>query len=244
MISVEEAEKLNSNEVLSLLFRSGLTTSAIITDISGRGLGLTILQEKVEKLGGVVSVETNPNVGTTFRILLPLTLATFRGVLVRVKEQLFVLPTINVDRTMRVADDEIKTVENKETIQMNGHTTPLLWLADVLELPRSSTETHVNRRSVIVLGSAERRMAFLVDEVLNEQEVLAKSLGNQLSRVRNIAGAAILGTGKAVTILNVSDLMKSALKVHSHLLRPSSKRRNKRENRFLLRKIQSPPEHS
>ena len=214
MISQDEAVELNTQEMLSLVFRSGLTTSTRITDISGRGLGLAILLEKVEKLGGGVSVETNPHTGTSFRILLPSTLATFRGVLVRVKEEVFVIPTINIDRVIRITPEDISTVENKETISLNGRIIPIVRLSDVLEFPRSR-EVESQKRPAVILGSGDRRLAFIVDDVLNEQEILAKTLGSQLARVRNIAGGAILGTGKTVTILNVPDLMKSALQIHA-----------------------------
>lgn len=225
ILSQEEADRLDEQEALSLIFQSGVSTSPIITDISGRGLGLAIVREKVEKLGGIVFCESKPNVGTTLRIVLPLTLATFRGVLVRLDAHLFVLPTTNVDRIVRIKNDEIKTVENRETISLNGEVVSLVRLCDVLELQipptpplvKGGREDFIGEESkfihVFVLKSAEKRIAFSVDEVLNEQEVLVKSLGKQLSRVRNIAGATVLGTGKVVPILNVPDLMKSAVKV-------------------------------
>jgi two-component system chemotaxis sensor kinase CheA len=214
VILQEEAEKMNEQEVLALIFQSGVSTSPIITDISGRGLGLAIVREKVEKLGGIVSCESKPNVGTTLQVILPMTLATFRGVLIRLNEHLFVLPTTNVDRIVRIKHDEIKTIENKETISLNGRTIPLVPFHIVLELPQKENKAEGHEFvTVLVLGTAEKRIAFSVDEVLNEQEVMVKSLGSQLSRVRNIAGATVLGTGKVVPILNVTDLMKSAVKV-------------------------------
>ena len=213
-ISPEEAAGLDEKEVLSLVFRSGVSTSPLITDISGRGLGLAIVQEKVEKLGGTISVETKAGAGTTFRIVLPLSVATFRGILVRVDEDLFVLPTAGVDRLLRAGPEEIKTVENRETIQLNGQALSLVRLGRVLELPQKKpTSDSVDKRPVVILGSGETLIAFLVDEILAEQEVLVKGFGQQLGRVRNIAGATVLGTGKVVPILNVSDLMRAAVRV-------------------------------
>jgi two-component system chemotaxis sensor kinase CheA len=228
ILSADAAEKLDPQETLSLIFQSGLSTSPIITDISGRGLGLAIVREKVEKLGGVVSVDTQAHVGTTFRLLAPLTLATFRGVLVRVREHLFVLPTSNVERVVRVSKEEIKTVENRETIRLDGQIVSLVGLGDVLGLPArsndparsgdfsrpssASQDAPADHLPVVVLASAEKRIAVHVDEVLAEQEVLVKGLGKQLSRVRNIAGATVLGTGKVVPVLNILDLMKSAVR--------------------------------
>jgi len=220
LVSQAEADKLNEREVLSFIFQSGISTSPFVTDISGRGLGLAIVREKVEKLGGLISVETYPHQGSTFRILLPLTFATFRGVLVQVGEQVFVVPSANVERVARIRREAVKTVGNRETITLDDRVVPLVGLAEVLELPQGEKkpEASPGREDpefilVFVLGTAERRIAFGVDKVLNEQEVLVKSLGRQLSRVRNIAGATILGTGKAVPILNVPDLLKSAVKL-------------------------------
>jgi len=214
IISQEEANKLGEQELLWLIFQSGVTTSSIITDISGRGLGLAIVYEKVQKLGGEVFVETTPDTGATCRILLPLTLATFRGVLVRAGQQVFVVPTANVEKAVRVKKDDIKTVENREAIELDGRAVPLVWLEDALELPRESKRKDDSQFILaFVVDSDENRIAFGVDEVLNEQEVLVKSLGENLSRVRNIGGATVLPTGEVVPIISVPDLMKSAVKV-------------------------------
>jgi two-component system chemotaxis sensor kinase CheA len=221
-ISQDAAEKLDAQELVSLIFHSGVTTSPMITDISGRGLGLAIVREKVEKLGGVVSVDTQPHVGTTFRLRLPLTLATFRGVLVRVDEYAFVLPTLNVLRALRVRHAAIQTVENRETIQVDGGVLSLVRLGDALGLPLRkqsalaiSTMSDIVRDtlSIVILASADKRMAFQVDEVLDEQQVMVKGLGKQLKRVRNVAGVTVLGNGKVVPVLNVADLMRSALRI-------------------------------
>ena len=214
VISEKEANQLDNQGALLLIFESGVSTSPIITDISGRGLGLAIVREKIEKLGGLISVETTPGTGTSFRLLLPITLSTFRGVLVQTNEQLFVVPTANVERSVRIKKEEIKTVENKETISLDGRTIPLVRLDDVLELPRKkSADNNSEFVFLLVLSKAGKSIAFSVDNILDEQEVLIKSLGHQLTRVRNISGATVLGSGQVVPILNVPDLMKSAVKV-------------------------------
>jgi two-component system chemotaxis sensor kinase CheA len=221
LIAHSESEPLKEQELLSLIFRSGVSTSPTITDISGRGLGLAIVREKAEKLGGVISVDTSPDVGTTFRIVLPLTLATFRGVLVQVAEHLFVLPLTQVERVMRVNKADITTVESREMLQLNGQVVPLIRLQDALELPRMNTsDASVESIPAVVLAAAEKRIAFAVEAVLGEQEVLVKRLGPQLPRVRNIAGATVLGTGRVVPVLNVSDLLKSAVRAGAAVASP------------------------
>ncbi len=223
IIPAGEARKLDVKQTLSLIFESGISTSEIITDISGRGLGLAIVRDKVQKLGGLVSVDSQIGSGTSFHLVLPLTLATFRGVLVRALTHLFVLPSSHVERAIRVNIDEIKTIENRETLELDGHILSLVRLSKVLELPQrnngASASRHLekstaaaNKISVLILSSAEKRIAVQVDEVLAEEEVLVKGLGSQLRRVRNIAGATVLGAGTVVPVLNIADLIESAVR--------------------------------
>jgi two-component system, chemotaxis family, sensor kinase CheA len=214
-ISREEAACLDTRDCLSLVFRSGITTSPIITDLSGRGLGLAIVRERVEKLNGMVSVDSKPGIGTTVKMVAPLTIATFRGVLVRVGEHLFFLPSANIEKVARVRRDEIRTVENRETILLDDQTVSLVRLGAVLELSGAEMRQQDEGPYIQVafLRSAGKLMAFLVDEILHEQEVLVKNLGPQLCRVRNIGGATLLGNGKVAPIVNVQDLMISAIKI-------------------------------
>jgi two-component system chemotaxis sensor kinase CheA len=208
IVPPEEARKLTEQDVLSLVFQSGVSTSPIITDISGRGLGLTIVREKIEKLGGQVSIETHRHRGTTIRMILPITVATFRGVLVTAAERPFIIPTTDVERTVRIKREEIRTVENRDTLSLEGIAIPLVKLSDVLELSERNGESSVI--TALILESQGKRIGFSVDEILTEQEILIKSMSRPLSRVRNIAAATILGSGKVVPVLNVSDLVKSA----------------------------------
>src|SRR5882762_6420410 len=138
------------------------------SEISGRGLGLAIVREKAEKVGGAVSVETQPGVGTTFRLILPLTLARFRGVLVRVGESVFVLPARHVLSVLRVSRDEIKSAENRETIQIKGRAASVVRLSDVLEITQTSTDADPKRNvPVLVLAWAGEQIGFVVDEKSN-----------------------------------------------------------------------------
>jgi two-component system, chemotaxis family, sensor kinase CheA len=227
LVSEAEAGKFDEAAAQSLVFKSGFSTSPIITDLSGRGLGLAIVREKVEKLGGTVGAESTQGKGTLFRLVLPLTLATRRGILVQSGGRFFVLPTTHVERVVSVRPGEIKTVGGRETFMLDGEAVSLARLADSLGLPAtpgpaktSAHERNGNARSAetrasamtpaVVLRAGDRRIAFIVDAIIDEQEVLVKSLGPQLVHVPNVSGATVLGNGKVVPILNVVDLLRSS----------------------------------
>lgn len=212
MLSEREARTMSNQEALALIFRSEVSTADIITDLSGRGLGLAIVQEKVDKLGGHIAVESVPYQSTSFKISLPVTLATFRGILTKVGDRLFVIPTSSVERVLRAKRDSIKTVENRYTIVLNGRVLRFFELADLLELPSEPNREEPTLVPTIVVTHGKKVIALGVGDVVSEQEVLVKSLGKQLSRIRNVGGATVLASGEIVTILNVSDLVKSAMR--------------------------------
>lgn len=234
-VSEDAIDKLREREILPLIFESGISTSDIITDLSGRGLGLAIVREKIERLGGAVGIESQSGIGTTFRIVLPLTLATFRGVLVRAGAQLFVLPQHNVECVLRVHAQDIRSVENRATISFKQQALALARLDEVLELDgqeTAETADGIIQAAILTLGA--ERIAFQVDEVLGEQEVLLKMLGRQLARVRNVAGACALGTGQVVPVLNVADLLKSAMRQTPARHAPATQRMEALPQRTIL----------
>jgi two-component system chemotaxis sensor kinase CheA len=208
----EGRDGFDERETLALVFQSGVSTSSVISDISGRGLGMAIVREKIERLGGTVALETKPGAGTLIRMIVPSTLATIRGVLVRAGGRIFVLPLHNVECVLCLAATEIRSVENRENIFYNSKAVALARLSDVLELPvKTAQDDPAGNIRIAILNIEAIRIAFQVDEILGEQEVLVKMLGWQLARVRNVAGACVLGTGQLVPVLNPADLIKSAV---------------------------------
>lgn len=211
LLTPADAERLSRQDTLMLIFQSAVSTSSRVSELSGRGLGLAIVREKTEQMGGRVSLETRSGQGTSFRIVLPLSLATFRGILVQAGGQMFVIPTVNVERVVRIGRGDLKSVENREAIQFAGQSLALARLHAILELPAPAQEGTAAFPAV-VLAVGDRRLAVGVDKVIEEKEVLVKGLGKQLARVRNVGGATVLGSGAVVPILNPVDLVQSAIR--------------------------------
>jgi two-component system chemotaxis sensor kinase CheA len=213
LLRMGEAEKLSETEVAHLIFNSGLSTSRIITDISGRGVGMDVVRQNVEELHGTLEVDFKPNQGTTFTMTLPLTLASSRGLLVRAGEQNFALPLTSVERMLQIKANTIASVEGKEAITYQGKAVAVAWLADLLELPAGSRDA--NQLTVVIVAVAEKRLGLIVDDLVGEQEVVIKNLGRQLAKVGGIAGATILGSGEVILVLHVADLIKLAARTPS-----------------------------
>lgn len=215
VVSGQKLDQMNDQEILNLIFRSGVTTSQMITDLSGRGLGMAIVAAKVEGLGGSITIESEAGQGTRFVISLPLSLSTFRGVVVRVYSQLFVVPTSAIERVIRINTHDIMYAESKPFLSLNGENIALIKLADTLGLTeRRQRQTNEFNFPVLIVTMAHRKIGFLVDEVLAEQEGVVKDLGPQLIHVRNLAGATVLGSGQVIPILHVPELIESVMNLH------------------------------
>ncbi|HEY5513974.1 MAG TPA: response regulator, partial [Geomonas sp.] len=211
LITPEAAERIGDSEALQLVFESGFSTSPMVTTLSGRGVGLAIVRESLEKLGGHVTVGSRPGQGTEFRLMLPLSFALIRGLQVETGGRVCILPAANVELTSRLARSEIRSVENRDTVLLGAEVISLVSLARVLGLGDGGPAEADDFQQIVLLQAADKRIAFAVDQVVGMQEVLVKPLGSQLSRVRNVAGATVLGNGCVVPILNINDLMRSAL---------------------------------
>jgi len=205
LIQKEEADKLTPAQILALIFHPTFTTSERVTHISGRGLGMTIVKEKVEKLGGIITIETKKDIGTQFIITL--------GILLKVSDRTFVIPTTHVKRVMRIKKTSIKRLKNQKTILIDHKPVSLVDLAHLLQIPRKDTKENEREFIIIMLLEANNKhVAFSIDEVIREQEVLVKPLGKQLARVLFISGATVLGDGTVVPILNAAELLQAAIK--------------------------------
>jgi len=223
LLRAEEAEALTDNQALDLIFRSGLSTSPIITDLSGHGLGLAVVKERVERLAGEISVETRPGVGSTVRMILPATITTFRGLLVRAAGQSFLLPIEAVERAIRIAPEQIERVEGREAVRWNGRALAVVQLGTLLGLAeREGQPESGSKQPCVVVRAGEERVGLLIDEVLGDREVLVKELRPPPLRVRNVAGAGLLGTGQVVLILRPTDLLGSIREVSRPRVPPAA----------------------
>jgi two-component system chemotaxis sensor kinase CheA len=203
------AEPQDEHELAKLIFTSGFTTSRIITEVSGRGIGLDVVRSRAEALHGSVNFSFEPGRGCRFVLSLPLTLTTLRAVFVEAGGQVYALPAVSVRQLARVSPAEIDSVEGHEVLKLGGAPVPIVWLAGLLGGREAPARPAGWKVPAVVLGSGPDRMAFAVDELLFEQEVVVKSLGPRLL-VRSVAGATILPTGRVALILNASSLIESA----------------------------------
>ncbi len=210
----QQTENLTVEELTSLIYQPGVSTNSIITDISGRGLGLAIVKDVVEKLNGTINVQTEDGKGTSFLLQLPLTVDRLRGLVIQLGAQNYVIPVNHIARIFQIDIRDIETIQNRSSISINQQIFPLVQLKEVLGMPHQNINTSEQTAIAVLLSSATHKIAFTVDRILDEQEVLAKSLGPQLVRIRNISGATLLQDGSLSPILNVPELIDSALKVN------------------------------
>jgi chemotaxis protein histidine kinase CheA/CheY-like chemotaxis protein len=209
-----ELREMTDQQILGLVFRPGFSTKGMITDLSGRGVGLDVVLTNIERLKGTITVSSAPGRGSVFSIRLPITLATTQALLVRVSGQTFAIPLAAVEVIGEIGLELVTSVESREAVLIEGVPTALVRLHEILNLPDQAARLEAGERApVVVLGSTDERVAFLVDELLGEHEIVVKGLGAPLRRVRNVSGATIAGDGAVVLILNVFDLIKASQKV-------------------------------
>lgn len=217
ILNQAEADELDDDAAAMLVFNSGLSTSPIITNYSGRGVGLDVVRKNIEDLHGKLRVDFKPEQGTTFSMTLPLTLASSRGLLVRASDQLFALPLTNIDHMVRVKCEDVNAVMGKSTMLDGGKPLALAWLEDILHLPPAQAiENEAEPLTVVIISAAEKRLGLVVSSLEGEQEIVMKNLGQQLVKVGGFSGATVLGSGQVVLVLNAADLLKLAHGAKAH----------------------------
>ena len=206
---------LNPNKVLTdveafnLIFEPGFSTSKQITAISGRGVGLDVVRRSIDKLNGKVTVSSEKGKGTTFTIKLPLTLAIIQGLLVRVGEEIYSIPITSVIESLRIKPEDIRMIDNNEVFNVRSDVISLLRLNRLFGIKSEGQQEY---HFIVIVGSSEKKMGFMVDSLIGEEDVVIKPLRDQYTNSPGIAGASILGDGSVSLIIDVGQLLELGLK--------------------------------
>ncbi|MBN1285391.1 MAG: response regulator [Anaerolineae bacterium] len=201
---------ISDDELIELAFMPGVSTASQVTGVSGRGIGLDVVRQRLHNLQGRVRVESEPGKGATFYVVVPVSLSVTHALLVKVGQEIFALPLLAVEQIHKPRKQF--TVEGRWMLEINGARLPMVPLAGILKRPLNGGG-QTGEPLVVIVGAAEQRLALLVNDVIAQQELVAKALGRPLKHVRNVAGAALLGSGEPVIILNPAELIESAKSV-------------------------------
>ncbi|WP_126426411.1 chemotaxis protein CheA [Brevibacillus marinus] len=207
VVSAATAESLSDKQVYELLFASGFSTAEVISDVSGRGVGLDVVKTKIESLGGSVSVNSKLGEGTTFLIQLPLTLSIISAMLVQVESEKYAVPLSSVIETAVFRPDEIMLAHRQKVIDFRGRVVPLVSLKDIFQIPDNGEEK-TEEIEVVIVRKGDKMAGLIVDSFIGQQEIVLKSLGKYLVNVFAISGATILGDGQVALIIDCNALIK------------------------------------
>jgi two-component system chemotaxis sensor kinase CheA len=210
IISKECAEQLQEREAMQLIFTPGLSTSDSITDISGRGIGMDIVKNRIERLGGSVKIESKSGLGSRFELKLPLTIAVYQAMLVRVGKEKYAIPFTSIIKSIEVSPQEIKHIERQEIVLIDNKILPLLRLRRLFQLPDKDENNIVDKNNifVVIVEKYGQYIGMIVDELLGKQEVIVKNFKSKLlDNTRGFAGATILGDGNVTLIIDVNSLI-------------------------------------
>jgi two-component system chemotaxis sensor kinase CheA len=207
LMSPEQARALSEDEAINLISLPGFSTTETVTAVSGRGVGVDAVRTKVEALGGSLKIESNPGLGSSFRVRLPLTLAIIQALLVRVGKEEYAAPVSNVVEVVEYAPSELRSIHGQEVVMLREEVLPVFRLYRLLEVPGVSERLPSNF-SVLIVEAGERRAGLIVDEVMGQLEIAIKGLGRYLKSIRGFGGVTILGDGRICLILDFSSLLE------------------------------------
>lgn len=210
-ITKEEAGQMSDKQLISLIFHSGMSTAEQVTELSGRGVGMDIVRSHIEKLNGLIEIDTKQGEGTVFTLKLPLTLAIIRSLLVQLEHRTIAIPLVNVIEIFRLQEQDVQTLHGQEVCTVRGEVIPLIRLKHLLGAKREESEPlHQAKMSVVMVGMAEKRVCLLVDRLIANQEIVIKSLDDFIGHVPYIVGTTILGDGLVALILDVNSVIQKA----------------------------------
>ncbi|MCQ2846178.1 chemotaxis histidine kinase/response regulator CheAY2 [Helicobacter pylori] len=208
VISERDAEGMSDREAFNLIFKPGFSTAKVVSNVSGRGVGMDVVKTNIEKLNGIIEIDSEVGVGTTQKLKIPLTLAIIQALLVGVQEEYYAIPLSSVLETVRISHDEIYTVDGKSVLRLRDEVLSLVRLSDIFKVDailESNSDVYV-----VIIGLADQKIGVIVDYLIGQEEVVIKSLGYYLKNTRGIAGATVRGDGKITLIVDVGAMMDMA----------------------------------
>ncbi|GAA8099582.1 chemotaxis histidine kinase/response regulator CheAY2 [Helicobacter pylori] len=208
VISERDAEGMSDREAFNLIFKPGFSTAKVVSNVSGRGVGMDVVKTNIEKLNGIIEIDSEVGVGTTQKLKIPLTLAIIQALLVGVQEEYYAIPLSSVLETVRISQDEIYTVDGKSVLRLRDEVLSLVRLSDIFKVNailESNSDVYV-----VIIGLADQKIGVIVDYLIGQEEVVIKSLGYYLKNTRGIAGATVRGDGKITLIVDVGAMMDMA----------------------------------
>ena len=208
IITEKEADNMSDKEAFTLIFKPGFSTAAAVTSVSGRGVGMDVVKTNIEKLNGIIDIDSEVGVGTSIKLKIPLTLAIIQALLVGVQEEHYAIPLASVLETVRISKEEIYTVENRSVMRLREEVLSLVHIGDIFEVERILDSSE--HAYVVVLGLGASKLGLIVDTLVGQEEIVIKSLGEYLTGIEGIAGATIRGDGGVTLIVDVAALMSMA----------------------------------
>jgi len=220
IITEKEADSMSDKEAFTLIFKPGFSTAASVTSVSGRGVGMDVVKTNIEKLNGMIDIDSEMGVGTSMKLKIPLTLAIIQALLVGVQEEYYAIPLASVLETVRISKEEIYTVEGRSVMRLREEVLSLVHIGDIFEVERILDANE--HAYVVVLGLGTSKIGLIVDTLVGQEEIVIKSLGDYLKGIEGVAGATIRGDGGVTLIVDVVALMSMARDVKSTALSESS----------------------
>lgn len=207
LVTVEDVDSMDNKEKINLIFQPGFSTSKVVTDVSGRGVGMDVVKRVVESLDGQVFIESELGVGTRFTISLPLTLAITQALMVKINQETFAIPLGAISETLMINPKDIRQVRGQDVIVLRNSTIPIVEGSRQLNLNvEYGKYVEKDEVPVVIINSGDRQVGLIVDELLTQQEIVIKSLGGYLINIKNISGATIVGDGDVALILDVRNI--------------------------------------
>ncbi len=215
LISEKEADQMSDKEAFALIFKPGFSTAQKVTSVSGRGVGMDVVRNNIEKLNGLIEIDSEVGKGSVFRLKIPLTLAIMQSLLVGAQEEFYAIPLASVIETVRVPIDSIYTIEGKNVLRLRDEVISLVRLADVFNVKQvfeSDTQAYV-----VIIGLAEAKLGVIIDTLVGQEEIVIKSMGDYLQGIPGIAGATVRGDGRITLIVDVGSMMNLAKQIKTDI---------------------------